>query len=79
MILQCVRPNLQDGEDTGLVLPVDQSPLVQENDRQKLILVERHSDGGAVIPGRSIGDFDVDPYVSITSRRGLEATDPPAI
>ena len=61
---------LLDMEDTGRVLPVEGSSLVLENDRGKLILVERHTDGGALIPGRSAGNFDVRPYVSVSTRHG---------
>jgi hypothetical protein len=61
---------LLDAEDTGRVLPVEGSPMVHENDEQKLFLVERHSDGGILVPGRSIGDFNESPYVSVSTRRG---------
>jgi len=64
---------LLDMQDTGRVLPVEASRLVLENDRGKLILVERHTDGGALIPGRSTGNFDVKPYVSLSTRRGAGA------
>ena len=64
---------LLDTEDRGAVQPVEGSPIVQENLEGRLILAERHSDGGALIPGRSTGVFDVEPYVSVHSRRGTEA------
>ena len=65
--------SLLDMEDRGRVQPVEGSRLVHEIDSAKLVLVERHSDGGTLIPGRSTGVFDVQPYVTVTTRRGTAA------